>query len=126
MIILHITRRTTWEAATAVGRYEADTLVRQGFVHCSKPEQVVDVANLLFRGQRGLVLLAIDTDRVKAPIRFENLEGGRKLFPHIYGPLNLDAVAKILPFEPREDGLFDLPAELRALSAEGKGRTPDA
>ena len=71
---------------------------------------MVQVANLRFRGQSGFVLLAIDTDKVAAPIVYENLEGGQQLFPHIYGQLNCDAVVKVLEFEPQTDGNFILPA----------------
>lgn len=95
MLILHITHRQDWQAAQAAGRYEADTLAAQGFIHCSTPEQLPRVAEALFRGQRGLVVLTIDAERVAAPIRYENLEGGDEHFPHIYGPLNLDAVVAV-------------------------------
>jgi uncharacterized protein (DUF952 family) len=107
--ILHITKRSQWEDAQKAGRYEADSLPSQGFIHCSKPDQVVAVANFLFRGQTDLVLLCIDPDKAVPQIRYENLEGGEKLFPHIYGPLNLDAVAAVCRFEPGPDGTFALP-----------------
>jgi len=60
-----------------------------------------------------LVLLCIDRERVAAPVREENLEGGADQFPHIYGPLNPDAVYQVINFVPGSDGLFELPAELR-------------
>jgi uncharacterized protein (DUF952 family) len=110
--ILHITHKTDWEQARAEGSYRADTLATEGFIHCSTPEQVIPVANHLFRGQPNLVLLVIDRDKVRAPIRDENLEGGTVLFPHIYGPLNLDAVVDVLDFPPRADGSFELPSKL--------------
>ncbi|HTG14112.1 MAG TPA: DUF952 domain-containing protein, partial [Blastocatellia bacterium] len=83
-----------------------------GFVHCSTPDQVVRVADIRFRGQQGLVLLCIDTDRVTAEIRYENLEGGRELFPHIDGEINTDAVVQVAEFEPGAEGYFTLPAML--------------
>jgi len=43
------------------------------------------------------------------PVRYENLEGGNELFPHIYGPLPLEAISEALPFEPKPDGYFKLP-----------------
>jgi len=107
--ILHITRQADWEQAQTQGSYRADTLASQGFIHCSRPEQVIPVANHLFRGQTDLVLLVIDRDKVRAPIRDENLEGGESLYPHIYGSLNLDAVVDVLDFPPRADGSFMLP-----------------
>lgn len=99
MTILHITRRQDWQAAQAIGSYEADSLRSQGFIHCSTPEQLPRVAETLFRGQDGLVVLTIDATRVNAPIRTENLEGGDERFPHIYGPLNLDAVVAVNDLE---------------------------
>lgn len=76
-------------------------------------EQVITVANSLLKGQRNLVLLDIDTERINARIVYENLEGGADLFPHIYGPINVDAVVKVYEFHPDSDGTFDLPIPLR-------------
>jgi uncharacterized protein (DUF952 family) len=111
-IILHITQRQEWLAAQAAGRYEADTLSSEGFIHCSRPDQVVAVANSAFCGRTGLVLLCIDSERVDSVIRYENLRGGEQLYPHIYGPLNVEAVVKVLRFEAGQDGRFALPVEL--------------
>lgn len=108
-IILHIARRDEWEKAKESGSYRADTLESQGFIHCSMPEQVISVANFLFPGQSNLVLLCIDSRKVEAEIRHENLEGGDKLFPHIYGPLNVGAVVKVVDFKPQSDGTFVMP-----------------
>ena len=83
-----------------------------GFVHCSTEDQVVNVADTRFRGQKGLVLLCIDTDKVTAEIRYENLEGGQELFPHIYGEINTDAVVQVAEFKPNINGHFALPAIL--------------
>ena len=109
-LILHITSRDAWEAAMECGEYRPARFAVEGFIHCSTREQVVDVANVRFRGQRGLVLLGVDPERVDAPIRYENLEGGERLFPHIYGPLECAAVTGVWPFEPQADGTFALPA----------------
>ena len=111
-LILHITRREQWEAAKGTGIYRAGSLDRQGFIHCSTPEQIIPVADFLFRGQRDLVLLCMDEGRLTSPVRYENLEGGERMFPHVYGPVNLDAVTMVLPFPPREDGSFVLPPDL--------------
>jgi uncharacterized protein (DUF952 family) len=105
-VILHIASREDWEKAKAQGSYRTDSLIDEGFIHCSKRDQVIEVANTFFRGQEGLVLLSIDRSRVAAEIRHENLEGGEERFPHIYGALNLDAVIEVIEFEPGEDGRF--------------------
>jgi uncharacterized protein (DUF952 family) len=111
-IIFHIASREAWakrEDPAAVGFYRPEIFPREGFIHCSTRDQVIKVADLRFRGQTGLVLLCIDTDRVAAAIRYENLEGGQELFPHLYGELNTDAVVKVAEFEPGVDGCFALP-----------------
>jgi uncharacterized protein (DUF952 family) len=120
-IILHLTTRREWEQAQAAGGYRGDTLDSQGFIHCSTADQLTRVANRFFRGQSGLVLLCIEADKVQPEVIFEHpinpdsgeVEPGSKLFPHIYGPLNLDAVVTVLDFPPNPDGTFTPPTELQ-------------
>ena len=109
-IIFHITTREAWERAWPTGAYRPEAFAVEGFIHCSTPAQVVRVADARFRGRGGLVLLAIDSEKVGPEIVYENLEGGAELFPHIYGELNAEAVAEVLKFEPGADGYFTLPS----------------
>lgn len=106
--ILHIVHRQKWELAVAEGQYHADTLATEGFLHASTPAQVLMVANTFYQGQTGLVLLRIDPARVQPPIRWESPPGSEEKFPHIYGPLNLDAVVEVSPLEPDAAGKFHL------------------
>jgi uncharacterized protein (DUF952 family) len=116
-LILHITTREQWERAKSTGAYRGDTLDSEGFIHCSTPAQVIPVANAFFRGQSGLVLLCIDSAKVQTEIRYEAPEpGGEEAYPHIYGPLNADAVVRVLAFEPGADGTFALPGGIPGLS----------
>jgi uncharacterized protein (DUF952 family) len=108
-VIVHIATRQAWQAAQTAGAYRGDTLDVQGFIHCSRPEQVIPVANTRFRGRTDLVLLCIDEAKLAAELREEEGEPGQ-LFPHIYGPLNLDAVVRTELFPPKVDGSFVLPA----------------
>ena len=120
--IFHVTPAADWGAAQAAGEYRMSTRGRsledEGFIHASRWDQVERVANVLYRGQQGLVLLVIDCGRLAAPLREETpdgaLEGEGERFPHIYGPLNLDAVVEVVPFEPQADGTFSLPPRPRA------------
>ena len=104
--LMHITSKNDWSKALQEGSYRADSLLTQGFIHCSTPAQVADTANRFYAGQQDLVLLGIDSQRVGAEVRWENLERGQMLFPHIYGPLNLEAVVKVIEYRPGEDGRF--------------------
>jgi uncharacterized protein (DUF952 family) len=110
---LHIAKLEQWEQTESIRVYKSDTLNSDGFIHCSTPQQVVKVANAVYHGQRRLVLLVIKPSKVQSEIRFEKSEG-EELYPHIYGPLNVDAVIKVHSFEPNQDGNFKLPAELES------------
>jgi len=98
--------------ARAAGVYRPAAFAREGFIHCSYRRQVVPVANRLFRGRQGLVLLEIDPAQVPPPIVDENLEGGAELFPHIYGPLPLTAVVRVHTLRCGDDGRFELSSEV--------------
>ena len=114
-MILHIAQVDDWKTALDSGYYEGPTLASEGFIHASTPAQAIAVANWLFRGRQDLVLLVIDEQRLSAEVRPENLEGGSELYPHIYGPMECDSVETVLPFEPKPDGTFELPAVLGSL-----------
>ena len=107
-MILHICSKKDWDDAKADGVYVADTLSSQGFIHCSTPEQVIEVADYMFKGQSDLVLLLIDEKKVNKEIKYEDAGNG-KLYPHIYGPLNIDAVDDTRDFPSDSDGMFKLP-----------------
>lgn len=109
-MILHITRRLDWEGARELGEYRDDSLQSEGFIHCSTPEQVLGPANNFYRGRSDLVLLIIDPSRLAAELVYEDLYESGINFPHVYGPLNLDAVTAVVPFPPLPDGTFELPA----------------
>ena len=109
--IFHIAHRDQWTSAAPAGLYEADSLATEGFIHCSERHQILGVANRLFVGQRDLVLLRLAPDRLTAELRYE--AGGGDVFPHIYGPINADAVMQVIDFPARSDGTFELPPELR-------------
>lgn len=111
--LFHIVRADSYEAARADGEYLPEGYERDGFIHCSYQEQVVGVANHLYRGQEGLVLLEIRREALDSEVIDENLEGGDTLFPHIYGPLPTSAVAAIHALHARSDGTFELPASIR-------------
>ena len=101
-MIFHITTRDAWDEAARSGSYRADTLATEGFIHCSEAHQVAEVANVRFSGRDDLVLLWIDPERVRAEIKYEDASDGSGTFPHIYGPLDIDAVARVTDY--REQG----------------------
>ena len=114
MIIYHITSRKAWIDATRNGAYAAPSLEIEGFIHCSTAVQVLPVARNFFAGQTGLVLLVIDSRRLQAEVKWESAappDGVAEgvTFPHIYGPIPLDAVVQVLDLEPDSRGEFVMP-----------------
>jgi uncharacterized protein (DUF952 family) len=102
-----------WEQALRDGAYTTSTrgvsLAEQGFIHASTERQVAVVANSYYKDVRGLVLLVIDTGRLTAPLQYDDVPGSDERFPHIYGPLNPDAVIATVPLEAGPDGTFAFP-----------------
>ena len=90
-VIYHIAETADWEQA-------------QRFIHAATAEQVPLVAAAYYRDAPDLVLLIIDTERVRPELRYEQVPGQPDPYPHIYGPLNLDAVLETRPFQPPAPG----------------------
>lgn len=106
-MILHITSKQDWSNAQAKGEYTAPSLATEGFIHFSTDKQAVNVANAFYRGRTDLVLLVVDETKLKPDLKWEAPAGPpadnisrADLFPHLYGPLNLDAVGSVLDFQP--------------------------
>ena len=97
-MLLHLTTREEWDDAQAAGIYEPPSLAKEGFVHLSAPNQVLATAERHFAGVRGLVMLTIAAERLNAPLRYETVPEHGEMFPHLYGPLNLDAVTAVVDF----------------------------
>ena len=107
--IYHILSKADWAAAQAEGVYSPASLDLEEFIHCSTGWQVLRTANLYYAGRDDLLILCIAVDRVQADIHYEDSVGAGMDFPHIYGPLNLDAVEKVLRLEIGPSGNFILP-----------------
>lgn len=119
MNIVHVTTRKAWIEATRAGQYTVPSLQTDGFIHASTTKQVLPVAAKFYKGLSGLILLEIDPKRLTSELKWEPPTGGPlpgvpegDAFPHIYGPINLDAVVQVLDFEPDANGDFHLPASL--------------
>lgn len=111
--IYHITTRTAWDQALAQGAYTADTLATEGFIHCSTGQQVEGTLNRYFRGRTDLRLLEIDPLKIVAPLRYESAHG--EFYPHIYGPIPVDAVVATQELTPTNDGSFRLERSMISL-----------
>jgi uncharacterized protein (DUF952 family) len=113
-MIYHITSRKAWEDAQSNGEYRADSLTTEGFIHCSTFEQVLPVAHLYYKGQRGLIVLEIEPSLLSPDLKWEPPSGGNpppgvpvgEMFPHVFGPINVNAVIRTLDLQSNPDGTF--------------------
>ena len=100
-MIYHVVTAADWQKAVQTagpggqGFYEAASLALEGFIHTSKKEQVAGVLERYYAGQSDLLLLHIDETKLTALLQYELAPSVNEMFPHIYGPLNIDAVTTI-------------------------------
>ena len=107
-MIYHMCPADTWQQAVRSGAYDgtADDQ-RDGFIHFSTAEQIAESARRHRAGQAGLVLIAVESDRLADRLKWEKSRGVA-LFPHLHGPLDPAEVASIrpLPLGPNGEHIF--------------------
>jgi uncharacterized protein (DUF952 family) len=117
-VIFHLAAREDWERASRDGVYTAASLYGDGFVGYATATQHAAVAGARFAGRGDLVLLLIDTDKLTSPLRFEQTGAG-EAFPHVFGPVDLDAVFEAAPYRPGPNGRFGPHEEASGLATRG-------
>ncbi|WP_292255370.1 DUF952 domain-containing protein, partial [Mesorhizobium sp.] len=96
-IIYKIAPEALWREAEKNGRLTGAPIdIADGFIHFSTAAQVRETAAKHFAGQTGLLLVAIDGEKLGNALKYEVSRGGA-LFPHLYAPLDLDAVLWVKP-----------------------------
>jgi uncharacterized protein (DUF952 family) len=99
-----------WRAAERTGVFHGSEVDRRdGFIHFSSADQVVETAGKHFAGQSGLLLVRIDGTKLGDRLKWEPSRGGA-LFPHLYGDLELTAVTRVEPLPLGPDGRHVFPA----------------
>lgn len=91
-VIYHVTTMQDWKAAKEKGFYTAASLETEGFIHCSEAQQVQGVLERYYGGQTNLLKLVIDTNKLQSKLQYDLAPSVNEAFPHVYGPINLDAV----------------------------------
>ena len=94
-MIYHVVKNTDWQNAVEQGFYAAPSLANEGFIHTSTKEQVKGVVERYYAGQTDLLLLHIDESKLTALLIYELAPSVNEEFPHVYGQINLDAVADV-------------------------------
>jgi uncharacterized protein (DUF952 family) len=95
-VIYHITAEAEWKEALEKGSYKAASLATENFIHCSENHQVPGVLERYYKDKTNLVKLVIETDKLTSPFVREWSASTEDNFPHIYGPVNTDAVIEVV------------------------------
>ncbi|MCP9917677.1 DUF952 domain-containing protein [Cyanobium sp. ATX 6F1] len=98
-LIHHLALAEEWRAAERAGVYERSTrglsLEQVGFIHASFEHQLAATHARFYVDAPELLQLVIDPARLAVPLALEAAPGGVELFPHIHGPLPIDAVVAV-------------------------------
>ena len=107
--IYKICARALWGEAEKAGVFEgAPVDIADGFIHFSTASQAAETAARHFAGQDDLLLIAVDPVPLGDALKFEPSRGG-DLFPHLYGPLDLDTVLWARPLPLGSGGIHQFP-----------------
>lgn len=94
-MIYHVTTKSQWDEAVSKGFFEVESLQIEGFIHMSKIDQVEGVLNRYYQNVSDLVLLHVEEKKLTAEIKYELSPSVNQEFPHVFGPINIDAVVKV-------------------------------
>lgn len=108
-MIYHLVKESTWDTFKHKVHYSTHSLSREGFIHCSYRDQLLKVANTLYRGSNDLLVLCINEDKVEHILKVEDLYKLDENYPHLYGELPINAVEKVVKIELLKDGTFKEP-----------------
>lgn len=101
-----LTSKAEYKKSLMSGELVRDSLKTEGFIHASPKEQLTRVANKHYTGFDDILVLVVESGKVKSEIKWEPAAGS--LYPHIYGPLNTDSIIETINFSKNEDLLFDI------------------
>ncbi|MDB5081827.1 MAG: hypothetical protein JWP00_3751 [Chloroflexi bacterium] len=103
----HLVPREYFEAQPAAEDYQPEPMRagRENFIHTTEGAQnLADTGNRYYTADPGeFIVLVIDKGLVTAPVIYED---PNRIFPHIYGPLNRDAIFEIREVPRDENGRF--------------------
>lgn len=107
-MIYRIAEPAHWAEAQQSGEFRSPDLAAEGFIHFSEAHQVRGTADRYYRGRGPMWLLAVDESKLGVPVVRENTRGGTELFPHVYGPVPVSAVAWSRPLPTDAEGRLEI------------------
>jgi len=101
-----LSSQAEYQQALNAGTLIRDSLKSEGFIHATPKSQLNRLANKYYKEKLSPLILMVDKKLITAQVKWEPATGG--LYPHIYGPLNINAVTKIEEISLAEDGNFHI------------------
>jgi len=104
-LTLHLVAAEYFRDADRGAPYLPPGFADDGFIHCTDGvEELARTGTRYYRDDRRMyIALVIDKARVLADVRYED---ERRIYPHIYGALNRDAIVAVVPVLRAADGSF--------------------
>ncbi|MFV0389036.1 MAG: DUF952 domain-containing protein [Pyrinomonadaceae bacterium] len=102
MLIYHILDSAQWIDYQESEFWEPESVVTEGFIHCSFEPQLDDVIERYFKNEKAVIVLTIDSKKLDAKL-VEEASTENEIYPHIYGVLNKDAVVETESREVNRD-----------------------
>ncbi len=114
-MIYHIVITKEFQSCIDEIKYIPSNLKDDGFIHCSLESSVIPVANDYYGNiKEELLLLRIEPLILKSKVKYEAAKpekgintshlSSSQIFPHIYGPIDLEAIDGIGILEKKESG----------------------
>lgn len=94
-MIYHIARKQDWENAKAQELYTIPSLTDEGLIHCCEEVQVSGILERYYTDASDIVILTLDTEKLRSQLVYEWSPSLEATFPHIYGPINTDCVVGV-------------------------------
>ena len=93
-MIYHVTTQQEWKNAIEKNVYEHNSLAKENFIHACSLQQLPGVIERYYKNKTELLLLHIDESKLRSPLKYEHSPSVNDFFPHVYGPINIDAVTE--------------------------------
>jgi uncharacterized protein (DUF952 family) len=111
MLIFKIANASDWMEAMRAGRFEGSAHDRaDGFIHFSTGPQLAETLQRYYAGQDGLLLVVVDEAQLGDALKWEYAPSRGEDFPHLFGPLPLRAVTRVIAIERDADGAHIVPS----------------
>jgi uncharacterized protein (DUF952 family) len=110
MPIYHIVLPDYWAKWKNQEDYYPVTFEQEGFIHLSTAQQVPGVIERYYQGETTLILLEIAEEKLKTAAIYEPATSGED-YPHIYGPINHNAIIKAHCLNLNQDDLSQVLAQ---------------